>query len=154
MSHILTQSESFQIIGLKCRTTNQNIQAGKDIKQLWDDWFAKGFQAQIPHKLNENLYNIYYEYESDHNGPYSVLLGCPVSELSDIPEGLVGHAFDAQSYARYDLRGPIPKVVLDCWMEIWQGTAYQRKYAADFDLYLPGGNPPMDAIVQTYVSVK
>ena len=151
MSYTTTPKEAFYIIGIQCRTNYSEGQAQKDIAQLWNDWFAKGIQQQIPHRTADLIYNIYYDYASDHSGPYSVLLGCPVTHLEDIPEGMVGQQFEASTYARYDLEGPLPEIVLDCWKEIWAEQGYQRKFAADFDLYLP--SDPANARVQTYVSI-
>ncbi len=67
--------EDFEIVGIAVRTTNQNGQAEKDIGTLWENFYKDESIAKIEGKISEDLYCIYTEYEKDHLGAYTTILG-------------------------------------------------------------------------------
>lgn len=81
--------EPFQVIGISVRTTNENGQSAKDIGQLWDKFMSEGISDNIPNKIDDNVFSIYTNYESDQTKPYDTILGCEVSSLKNIPDGMV-----------------------------------------------------------------
>jgi predicted transcriptional regulator YdeE len=64
-----TRLESFKVIGISVRTTNENRQATKDIPFLWKKFFEENISSKIPNKLSDDLYCVYTHYEKDHTKP-------------------------------------------------------------------------------------
>lgn len=141
------------IIGIAVRTTNENNQSQKDIQQLWERFLGQNIMAQIPNKENNEVYNIYTDYESDVNGPYTTLLGCKVKSLDTIPDGFVGKIIPAANYRLYEYSGKLPDCVMQTWQHIWQSDV-ERAYIADFDIYDMQSPNPDTHKVRTYLSVK
>jgi predicted transcriptional regulator YdeE len=143
---------SFNVMGISCRTINKDGHSGKDISELWDRFYKENILSKIPGKKSNDIYNVYTDYESDHNGYYITILGCKVKSLDAIPAGLMGKHIHAAQYNIYVSNGKLPDCVLNTWQDIWQ-SAVERSYTSDFDLY----SESMDwenARVETYLSVK
>jgi predicted transcriptional regulator YdeE len=144
---------AFYVVGLSIRTTNQNDQAMKDIGELWNRFLGENISDSVPGKVSDDKYGIYTDYESDANGPYTVLLGHKVSSMDSVPEGLTGREIPAGNYALFKAKGKIPDVVVETWQRIWNSDI-KRAYASDFELYKAGSVGPDISEVETYVSVK
>lgn len=146
--------EKFSVIGISVRTTNENGQSAKDIEALWGKFWAGEIQKQIPNKANDDIYAVYTDYETDFNGPYTLIIGLPVSSLENIPKDFVGITIEKDVYEKFVSKGKMPEAVLGTWMEIWQNKDLKRNYNADFTIhgkkYYDGDN----AEVETFISVK
>jgi predicted transcriptional regulator YdeE len=138
---------NFTIIGLTVRTTNQDGQSQHDISNLYSNFFSNHIADKIPGKISSDLICAYTEYESDMNGPYTVLLGYKVSDTENIPEGLHSIIVPAMNYQVYTSPDARPETVVQTWIQIWQSDI-PRAYQTDFDVYLQDGR------VETYVSIK
>lgn len=143
--------DEFAVMGISIKTTNQNGQSGKDIGQLFGEFWEKGIIDKIPNKLSKDIYCVYYEYEGDFNAPYSVMLGCRVENLMNIQSGLVGLNIPRNSYLRFDSYGKLPDSLIKTWSEIWN-SEIDRRYSFDFDVYPE--NSTDSGQVQTFVSVN
>ena len=144
----------FNVIGIAVRTTNENGQSGEDIGQLWGKFMSEGIASQIPNKTDERVFSIYTNYEGDHTKPYDTILGCKVSSLENIPEGMVGQAFDGGAYGKFVSKGDLTKgVVFGTWSEIWQKDL-NRVFTADFEVYGERAQNPTDAEVDVLVALK
>ncbi len=149
-----TKIESFQIIGISIRTSNENNQTAQDIGQLWAKFMSEGILQKIPNKISEEILSIYTNYESDHTKPYDTILGCKVSSLNTIPDGMVGQSFEGGTFAQFLSKGDATKgAVYNTWSEIWN-TDLNRLYTADFEVYGERAQNPSDAEVDIFVSVK
>jgi predicted transcriptional regulator YdeE len=145
---------AFNVIGIAVRTTNENGQAGRDIPALWQQWMAGGLAAQIPNKVGELVYCIYTDYEKDHTLPYTTILGCQVSSLASIPEGMVGQTIGEGHYAKHVAQGNIfAGMVFGEWTKIW-ASDLPRAFTADFEVYGPKASNPAQAEVDIFVAVK
>ena len=102
-----TKLEAVRIIGIAVRTTNENGQAAKDIPALWDKFMKEGILNKIPNKINNDVYSIYTDYESDYTKPYTTILGCKVSSFDGLPEGLVTKTIDVGNYAKFSTKGDL-----------------------------------------------
>jgi predicted transcriptional regulator YdeE len=138
--------DKFTLIGLAVRTTNQGGQSQKDIAELYGSFFSNQFADKIPGKISTDLICAYTDYESDMNGPYTVLLGFKVSDNVKAPEGLTLINVPAKHYQVFTSTDARPETVVQTWMKIWQSDL-PRAYQTDFDIYLQDGR------VETYVSV-
>ncbi len=139
------------IQGLSTRTDNateMDANTGK-IAALWQK-----FDAAVPvdYKNGERVFGVYYDYESDHTGKFTVLAGFDGASLPQnvnlekitIPEG---------KYLVFIHKGEMPQIAIDAWTQVWNyfsnGKAeYQRLYTTDFEFY-PNGNE-----IEVHIAVK
>ncbi len=148
-----TMQNKQHFIGLKIRTSNQGKQAAKDIPALWDQFLSKNLIEKIPNRVDPNITCVYAEYDGDHNLPYSVLLGCKVSDLYEIPAGMEGMSFESGKYETFWAKGDLNKgIVYDAWLKIWDQDI-QRTYEADFEIYGPNAVDPTNAEVEIKIGV-
>jgi len=147
--------ESFKIIGISVRTTNENDQGAKDIPALWGKFMNEQTLPAIPNRVDDTVYCLYAEYEGDETKPYTTILGCKVTSLDVIPEGMIGKAFDGGDYLKTTAKGDITQdLVIDKWSEIWQ-SKLDRSYSVDFEVYEQNRIlNPLDAEVDFYIAVK
>ena len=152
MTYQISELEEFCIIGIAARTTNQNRKAETDISELWQRFARQGLINQIPGKESTDIYCVYTDYETDHNGPYTTILGCKVTTLNNVPEQFIGKTIPACEYHVYTSTGKLPECVIATWQHIWASET-GRKFVADFEIYNERSQNPENAEVQTYVSV-
>ena len=130
------------IIGLALRTRPQD--AAKNIPGHWQRFMREGIAGIIlARKDDANRYAVYCDYESDHRGPYTMVLGAAVDPGAAVPEGLVRVRVPAGNYARFGVTGDPSKLIWQTWGYIngeWPGKA-GRRYLADVERYRPGGTP-------------
>ena len=147
-------TKAFNVIGLSVRTTNENGQSGQDIPALWNKFMSEGISDIIPNKIDDTLYCIYTEYEKDHTKPYTTLLGCAVTTLDEIPEGLTGKNIPANNCEKFVAKGSIMQgIVFKEWLKIW-GTNLDRNYIADYEVYGTKAQDPENAEVEIFVGVR
>jgi len=146
--------EPFKVIGIAVRTTNENGKSAQDIGQLWGKFMSERIAEQIPNRIDASVFSIYTNYQGDHTKPYDTILGCKVSTLGSIPEGMVGQSFDGGSYGKFVSKGDLTQgVVFGTWAEINQ-QKINRVFTADFELYGEKAQNPTDAEVEVYVGIK
>ena len=138
----LQSRDEFAVIGIAVRTSNEAEMRSSDarIPALWNEYFATGVTARIPNKTpDQSTFAVYTEYESDHTGLYSLVLGQQVSSLNQIPDTMVGLKIPAGRYLVFSADGPVPDAIVAAWREIWtyfQGNPdYKRAYSSDFEVY-------------------
>lgn len=122
------------ITGISVRTTNQNGQSQKDMAEIWQKFFAENISSQIPNKVNDDIYCVYTDYESDFNGFYRTILGSKVNSPNDISEVLICKTIPAAKYLSFISEGKLPDCVVATLTHIGQSPV-NRKYLADFDVY-------------------
>lgn len=146
--------DSFSVIGITIRTTNENNQAAQDIPALWQKFMSENIIEQIPNKINQTLYCIYTDYEKDYTKPYTTILGCKVSNLEQIPVGMIGKTFATSNYQKHIAKGNIMQgIVFEAWLKIWN-TDIPRAYTADFEVYGERTQNPADAEVDIFIAVN
>lgn len=149
----ITSTDSFNVIGIAIRTTNENGQAGTDISALWNRFLSENLIAQIPGKTDHDIYSIYTDYELDYTKPYTVLLGCKVESLTHIPDGFTGKSFNGGNYIKVTAKGKMSEgIVYREWEKIWNSDI-PRIYTADFEVYGAKAQDPENAEVDIYIAV-
>ena len=143
----------FYASGITVRTINQNGQSKEDMMALWTQFMADNLIQQIDNKASADIYCFYTDYESDHTGYYTALLGCKVNSLAHLRDGFSGITVPAGEYQVYSLGGKFPENVRLAWQEIWNADA-KRAYTADFDLYSAGAKSFEETEVKIYLAVK
>ena len=146
--------ESFKVIGIAIRTTNQNGQAAQDIPKLWSQFMSNHVLEQIPNKISNDIYCLYTKYESDFMAPYTTVLGCKVSSLETVPDHMEGIEINGGNYAKFEAQGDLNQgIVINKWKEIW-ATELDRVYTTDFEIYGERAKNPNDAHVDIYIAIK
>jgi predicted transcriptional regulator YdeE len=146
----------FYVVGISTRTTNAKGQSANDIEALWGRFWGEEIQKQIPNKINDDIYAVYTDYETDFTGHYTTVIGLVVSSLENIPNGFVGLAIETAEYQKFISKGKMPGAVFNTWLEIWQNKDLnlKRAYKADFTVhgkkYYEGDN----AEVETFISIR
>lgn len=146
--------EAFKLIGISIRTTNKNGQAAKEIAALWDQFMVNDVFNVIPDKIDPSIYSLYTDYESDHTGAYTALLGCKVKSLDTIPHGMIGKSFDGGDYVRIMAKGDLTEgLIVKEWAKIWE-MDLDRRFTADFELFGEKAQDPKNAEIAFFVAVK
>lgn len=146
--------EPFKFIGIWVRTTNENNQAAKEIAELWQRFMSENVLAKIPNKVDNTVYSLYTDYESNHTQPYTAILGCKVKNLNEIPEGMVGKSFDGGNYVKTTAKGDLMNgLIVNHWSKIFE-MELNRTFTADFEVFGEKAQNPSYAEVDFYVAVR
>jgi predicted transcriptional regulator YdeE len=144
---------AFNIIGIAVRTTNENGQMGTDIPALWSRFMSEGIVANIPNKIDDAIYCVYTDYEKDHTRPYTTILGCKVSTLDSIPDGMVGRTVGEANYQQFIASGNLMEgAVFNEWTRIWNSTI-PRAFTADLEVYGERSQDPTNAEVDIFIAI-
>ena len=132
----------FAVIGIGIRTSNAAEMTGSNarIPGLWNDYFSGAVPSTIPNKeADQSTFAVYTDYESDHTGLYSLVLGRKVRGLDEIPGGMVGLKIPSGRYLAFSADGPVHDGIVAAWREIWtyfqQNPQHARAYSSDFEVY-------------------
>jgi predicted transcriptional regulator YdeE len=155
MDPIAVATGAFLVVGLQTRTTNriEAVPETAKISPLWRKFYADGISELIPHRVADapEIVAVYYDYESDHRGKYSLIVGHKVSSLDQAPTGMGGVLVRGGRYLRFPVEGPMPTALVEAWQAIWRffdlSHEYERAYATDFEIHRPNE-------VEVYVGVK
>ena len=148
------QIESFDVIGIKVSTKNDGS-AGKDLPMLRGKFMGAELKEKIPNKVDDTIYCLYTNYDGDHTQPYDAILGCKVSSIQDIPDGMISHTINSSKGAKFTAKGSLIKAeaVINTWYEIWEADL-DRSFTTDFEVYDERSNNVANAEVDIYISLK
>lgn len=141
------------IQGISIRTTNANEMNPETAKiaALYKD-FDQNIVVDYQH--GARVYGVYFDYESDANGLFSVLAGADRIESSTVELQQV--KIVAGDYLVFKGEGEMPQAVIDTWIKIWDffsesntsknadkkadkntddSIQYKRAYKTDFEFY-------------------
>jgi predicted transcriptional regulator YdeE len=146
--------EEILVIGIAVETSNENGKAALDIPKLWERFLSEHIGQQIPNKTSEEIIAIYTHYESDFTGAYTTILGCQVQNLSQIPEGMVGHKIEKQTFTKFEVKGDLTQgIVYQQWVNIWK-MDLNRAYTSDFEIYRQTAQNEAEAQVDIFIAIK
>ena len=143
------------IIGLELRTNNQ--EGPVTIPAHWDRFYKENIIAKIPNRLGRDVFAIYTDYAGDYTQPYSLIIGCEVSSLEEIPVGLVAKVIPGSSYVIFTSLGKFPESLTQLWQKIWQlesSSKIKRAYSCDFEFYPADFDPKAKPAVKVYIAAK
>jgi predicted transcriptional regulator YdeE len=149
----------FAVIGIEARTHNaKEATADRIIGRQWHRFIDHAMAEGIPDKTDSNLYAVYSEYASDHNGEYTFTVGAPVKAQAPVPGDMVRKVIVAGKYAVITTqKGPFPKVIPGAWLEIFKledERTLNRAYRTDFELYDERALDPQNGQVDIYIGLK
>ncbi|MFC6880222.1 MULTISPECIES: GyrI-like domain-containing protein [Actinomadura] len=127
-----------QIVGYVARTTNA-AEADPEralLPDLWRRAAAPGAFDQVRARADDRLYAVLTDYESDHTGAYTQVVGVAVTSVDGMPEGLVAVRVpaDANCY-RIEARGPMPQALIGAWRSVWDDPGIDRAYTTDLEIH-------------------
>lgn len=147
--------EAFNIVGLAVETTNENGASAKDLGDLWSRFYSDNVTRQVANMVGAEVYAVYTDYESDHTGMYTCIIGVKVSSLNVIPEGLYARAFPAATMIRMTAKGPMPDAIFEQWQRIWDAEEILgRSYEYDLEVYGERSMWGDEAEVDIFLSVN
>jgi predicted transcriptional regulator YdeE len=149
----IIQKPTIMVIGIECRTSNAPEAAPHDIPKHWEKFYKNDTINQIPNKTSSEVIALYCDYEGDYTQPYSLVIGCPVDSLDDIPKGMVAKTIPNGSYAIFRAIGDHPKSLIETWGYIWQQPTLERTYTGDYEVYGDkfSNSPPE---VEVYIAIE
>ncbi|MCH9630414.1 MAG: hypothetical protein S4CHLAM37_04130 [Chlamydiia bacterium] len=147
----IKKKNSMMVVGIELRTSNEPDAGPVEIPQHWEKFYKNNIMEKIPNKSANEVVALYCDYEGDHTKPYSLVIGCPVSSIDHIPEGMVAKIIPETSYAVFDVSGEFPKSLVETWGKIWR-TKLDRTFSYDFELY--GSEFGSTQKLDVYIAVK
>lgn len=128
-----------QLLGLSTRTNNRAEMSADSAKigSLWQAFFES---SQLTAMLNSPMYGVYYDYESDMNGEFAVLVGKAIDAPVEANH-FTSLELEAGKYLKFTGQGDMPQCVIDLWGQVWgyfsaNDCLHQRRYQTDFEVYL------------------
>lgn len=142
-----------KLIGLDLgkKTSNENGQSSKDGGNLWQKFEQENIAGKIPNKTGDERYAVYYDYEGDHTAPFRYFIGCSVSNLENVPDGMDTLVIPSATYKKLTAKGKMPDCIINTWKEIWN-SGIRRGYGYDFEIYDERSHDWSDAEIDVYLS--
>jgi predicted transcriptional regulator YdeE len=156
----IRQQEPFFVVGLATRTNNANQTGGKNvIRDIWHTFLSQNLAAKIPNKIGVDLYAVYTDYESDHTGDFTYLLGMPVSSVENLPAGLTIKDIPGGVYSVVTSnKGPVMQVVPEVWRRIWSMPPAElggtRAFHTDYEIYDQRASDPERTQIDVYIGLR
>ncbi len=148
-------TNGFKIIGISCRTSNQNNQAQQDLGKLWQQFFSENIAARIPNKIASSIFAVYTDYKSNFTEEYTTIIGFPVASLDEVPEGFVGREFPSENFQKFTAKGEMPAAIASTWQDIWKkDNELNRKYTYDFELYDEKSQQGENSEVAIFIAIQ
>ena len=153
-SPVLVNQAAIDLCGLTVRTSNRGEQDAKtqQIGPLWQQFMSR---ADVQSNMSSPIYGSYYDYESDHNGEFSVLAGwvAGLTKVAADDAALTGLTLAAGKYLRFSAIGEMPAVVIRLWGQVWHyfsddNCQFERSYSTDYECYTSNDG------VDIYIGVK
>lgn len=147
-----TKLDSFSVMGIAVRTNKKGDDFAQHISDLWNTFMTENILNKIPNKINDTVYAVYTDYESDYTEGYTMILGCQVESTENIPEKMVFTTIEEGNYTQFTANGDITKgVIYDEWKKIWKSDI-KRRYTTDFEVYGTKTQNPQDAEVAIFIA--
>jgi predicted transcriptional regulator YdeE len=141
----LAERGELLVVGYAVRTTNadETDPSRARLGTLWRRAGAPGAFAHVPGRADENLYAVLTDYESDHHGAYTQIIGIAVRTVPRLPEGMVAVRVPAARSLRVEARGPMPQALLAAWQRVWKhtesGGSPPRAFTTDLEVHYGDG---------------
>lgn len=150
MNYTIEHQERKFFIGLELKTNNDECSSTMPAHK--ERFFKENTLLKIPNKVNSAIVALYTDYEGDYTKPYSWILGCEVSSLDEVPEGLVGKIISESNYAVFTTQGEFPQGLIAAWQAVWTSNL-DRSYTSDFEVYRSDFDPQKNPEVKIYIAI-
>lgn len=133
MDYQTGHKDSLTLVGITLRLSNE-LEANKpQIPDTWQRFLSENMIDKIEHKRSNNLYCAYFDYESDENGAYTMLIGAQVNRVDNLPDELFYKTIPTAKYAIFNVNSR--EQVGATWHKIWDMKELPRTYTGDFEEY-------------------
>lgn len=133
MEHEVIESSACTLVGLATRV--EPTTAMETIGGLWGRVLGEGVLDEVKGRRDgHTLIAAYTDYETDETGPYTLMVGVPVRDDADAPEGMMRRAFEGHRVASIRVQGAVPAVVRTTWLEI-HASPLPRAFTVDYERY-------------------
>lgn len=138
------------VSGFSVRTNNASEinPTTAQIGKLWERFYS-AHSAQI--NQTTLCYGVYYNYESDASGDFSVMAASDGLEKSS-SQNLEKLEICGGDYLVFTGKGAMPQTIINVWKDIWSYFSgpvdFVRLYKTDFELYKNSNE------VEVYIGVK
>ena len=155
----IQQHDGFFVAGLAARTNNAQEMSGRGkIGGVWQEFLQSNLAGKIPDKIGVDLIAVYSDYETDHTGHYTYLLGLPISSAEALPANLMVKHIPPGRYAVISSeKGPLKEIVPAVWQRVWLMPAEElgglRAFRSDFEIYDQRAADPENAQIDVYVGL-
>ena len=143
--------DGMEIEGLSVRTTNE-IEFNSDTPKIANLYQAFDEKVSVDYKKGYRAYGVYFDYESDASGEFSVLAGS--NQMSEpVNPHLEKVSLQQGRYMIFNGKGKMPEVVINTWSEVWdyferEAVDYKRAFTTDFEYYKSENE------VDIYIAIK
>lgn len=126
--------ETSFIHGLSPETNNFKV-----IPALWDAFIRRS--GEVPRRVGQELYGVITarpESERGHPDELQYMAGVLVSDIGEIPAGMIAHTVPESLVAHVTHRGPIRNIAVTVralYREWLPNSAYRHRGLADIELY-------------------
>jgi predicted transcriptional regulator YdeE len=139
-----TQPESFFVIGVATRTDNgaESDPVTARVSALWQRALRDPYLAERRAADGTRFVAVLTDYECDHRGAYTQIVGVPVNAVTTLPELLVAVAVPAAPRLHIPVRGTMPHALIAAWTMIWRRTEdgdIDRAYRTGYELHTAHG---------------
>ncbi|WP_395342763.1 GyrI-like domain-containing protein [Ningiella sp. W23] len=131
----VTKIENIDVKGIAVRTDNLS-EMGSTTAKIGPMW--EKFYSEIAPSLKDgaNVYGLYTNYESDHNGTFDVVACSDNIEAQNVSS----YQIQAGNYLVFKGSGQMPQVVIELWQQVWKyfelpSNHHKRAFNTDFELY-------------------
>lgn len=127
------------IVGVATRTCNADEMRPDRARlpRLWQ-------RAARTGPADAEMVAVLTDYESDHGGEYTQIVGRSVPGPPQLDEGLVAVRIPAGRYARIVAEGELPGAIVEAWQQVWAAQetgALRRSFRTDFEIW-PASHAP------------
>jgi predicted transcriptional regulator YdeE len=156
--NLIKSEAEFNVVGIILRTTNKAAIQEATIQQLWQKFFIDQVISKVDNKIDKNIIVLYYDFETDKDGEYTVLIGVKVASLENIPSELIGKYVAPEKRMIFTSPlGPIQNIVFDTWKIIWaqeDQKELHRTYGIDYELYDARSHNPVAAQIEVHIGIR
>lgn len=143
------------VVGEVVRTTNaaESDPSSAQIPGLWARVLGDSTLAGWPRRVGTDVFSVYFDYESDETGAYSVLVGVGADSDTDVPAGSSSVRLDETPRVAFPSAGPLPAGIIDAWGRVWSATAsgeIDRAFTTDVEVHRADG--PAEILVAVRAS--
>ncbi|MBB4916259.1 GyrI-like domain-containing protein [Streptosporangium saharense] len=154
---IVVDRSELLVVGHAVRTSNaEEMEQGRGrLGPLWARASVPGAFAHVPGRIDENLYAVLTDYESDHHGSYTQIVGVAVRSAAALPEGMVAVRVPGVQALKVEARGPMPGAIVEAWQQVWKhtesGGSPARAFTTDLEIHHAEG---ADLYVAVFPSLR
>lgn len=132
------------VVGHAVRTTNaaESDQSSALLPGLWTRVIGDKDLLSYAGRVDDRLYAVLFDYESDETGAYTQVVGIGVDAPDSIPHDYVTVRVSDQARRPYVAEGAMPAALISAWRRIWSESASEqlrRAFSSDVEVHLADG---------------